>query len=290
MNIAWIGTGIMGLAMAQNLQKKGHKLTIYTRTKEKAQPLFDNGATWAVNPLEAAKNADIVFSIVGYPADVEEVMLGEHGALKGLKAGGILCDMTTSSPELAMQIAIEARQKNCLSLDAPVTGGDIGAKNATLSIFVGGEEEAFTKALPCFEAMGKKIVHCGTAGMGQKAKLGNQVAIAGLMFSVCESITFAKEAGLDVQQWLETVGAGAAGSTALNNIGPRILNEDFAPGFFVEHFLKDLGLCIKQCEAMKLKLPGLALAEKTYRFLVEQGLGKEGTQVLASILASRKLG
>ncbi len=290
MNIAWIGTGIMGLAMASHLQKAGHNLTVFTRTKDKAKELLEAGATWADNPMQAAKDADIVFSIVGYPADVEEVMLGEFGALKGVKEGAILCDMTTSSPELAEKIALEAQKKNCLSLDAPVTGGDIGAKNGTLSIFVGGEKSAFDKALPCFEAMGGKILHCGVAGMGQKAKLGNQIAVAGLMFSVCESITFAQEAGLDINSWLETVEAGAAGSKHLTNIGRRIINKDFAPAFFVEHFLKDLGLCLKQCEAMNLKLPGLELAEKTYRHLVENGYSKDGTQVLAKVLAARNIG
>ncbi len=289
MNIAWIGTGIMGLPMATNLQNAGHKLCIYTRTKEKAATLIEKGATWAKSPMEAAKDADIVFSIVGYPADVEDVLIGEYGALKGLKAGGILCDMTTSSPDLAVQIAAEAKQKNCLSLDAPVTGGDIGARNATLSILVGGEKEAFDKALPCFEAMGQKIIHCGAAGMGQKAKVGNQIAIAGLMFSICEALVYVQEAKLDVNQWIDTIIAGAAGSTALKNIGPRIVKGDFSPGFFVEHFLKDLGLCLKECEAMNLKLPGLELAEKTYRHLVEKGHGKDGTQILARVLADRIL-
>ncbi len=289
MNIAWIGTGIMGLAMAGHLQKAGHKLTIYTRTKQKAKVLLDAGATWAENPMQAAKNSDIIFSIVGYPTDVEEVILGEFGALNGIKEGAILCDMTTSCPELAVKIATKARKKNCFSLDAPVTGGDIGAKNGTLSIFVGGEKSAFDKALPCFEAMGGKILHCGTAGMGQKAKLGNQIAVAGLLFSVCESITFAQEAGLDINNWLETVEAGAAGSNQLSNVGRRIINNDFAPGFFVEHFLKDLCLCIKECQAMNLELPGLILAEKTYRKLVEKGYAKDGTQVLAKALSERNI-
>ncbi len=289
MKLAWIGTGIMGCAMAGHLRKAGHEIAIYTRTKEKAAPLLDMGATWAASPLEAASQADIVFSIVGFPSDVEEVMLGEHGALNGLKAGGILCDMTTSCPNLAQRIATKAAEKQCHSLDAPVTGGDIGAKNATLSIFVGGDENAFNKVLPCFEAMGKRIVHCGGAGFGQKAKLGNQVAIAGVMFSVCESIIFAQEAGLDVNLWLETVGVGAAGSTAMTNLGPRIVDNNFAPGFFVEHFLKDLKLCIEQCQAMNLNLPGLTLAEKTYTTLVEKGYGKDGTQVLAKLLSERAL-
>ncbi len=289
MKLAWIGTGIMGCAMAGHLCKAGHELSVFTRTEKKAAPLLEMGATWAKSPLDAASNADIVFSIVGFPSDVEEVILGEQGALKGLKEGGILCDMTTSSPSLAQTIAKEAAQKGCFSLDAPVTGGDIGAKNATLSIFVGGEKSAFDKVLPYFEVMGQRILHFGDAGTGQIAKLGNQVAIAGVMFSLCESIAFVQEAGLDVEKWLEAVKAGAAGSAAMTNIGPRIIQKNYAPGFFVEHFLKDLKLCIEQCKVMNLNLPGLALAEKTYAMFVEQGYAKEGTQIFSKLLEERTL-
>ncbi len=284
-NIGWIGTGIMGLSMASHLRKAGYELTIYSRTKEKATPLLEMGATWAQSPKEVAEKSEAVFSIVGFPSDVEEVMLGEKGALAGLKPGGIVCDMTTSCPNLAERIALQASQQGCFSLDAPVTGGDVGAKNATLSIFVGGDKQAYENLRPCFEQMGKTIIHCGDAGLGQKAKLANQVAIAGVTFSVCESLLFAKECGLDVTAWRETVANGAAGSTAMNVIGKRLLDKDFSPGFFVEHFRKDLGLCIDECRRMGLTLPGLTLAEQTYRLLEAQGHGKDGTQVLIQGLA-----
>ncbi len=283
--IGWIGTGIMGLSMASNLRKAGYELVIYSRTKEKAAALMDMGASWAQSPREVAEKSDAVFSIVGFPSDVEEVMLGENGALAGLKAGGIVCDMTTSCPNLAARIAAEAEKKGCHAVDAPVTGGDVGAKNASLSIFVGGQTLAYEALLPCFEKMGKTIVHCGGPGMGQKAKLANQVAIAGVMFSVCESLLFAKECGLDVATWRETVVPGAAGSTAMNVLGKRIVDQDFAPGFFVEHFRKDLGLCIDECRRMGLTLPGLSMAEQAYSLLEAQGHGKDGTQVLIKGLA-----
>ena len=288
--IGWIGTGIMGLAMASNLKQAGYELTIYSRTQEKAKSLLDMGATWANSPYEVAQNSDIVFSIVGFPRDVDEVILGEKGALAGLKEGGIVCDMTTSCPQLAARIATEASKKGCYGLDAPVTGGDVGAKNASLSIFVGGKKEAYTAILPCLEAMGKSILHCGEAGMGQKAKLANQVAIAGVMFSVCESLLFAKECGLDVAKWHELVAQGAAGSTAMSVLGKRIIDNDFNPGFFLQHFRKDLGLCVEECHRMGLNLPGLAMAERAYRMLEAQGFGNSGTQVLIKSIAelSRK--
>ncbi|SFV72688.1 NAD(P)-dependent oxidoreductase [Desulfovibrio piger] len=283
--LGWIGTGVMGHSMAGHLLAAGYPLTVYSRTKAKAEGLLACGARWAETPREVARNADIVFSIVGYPRDVEDVMLGEQSALSGLEGGGILCDMTTSSPELARRIAAAAAARGCASLDAPVTGGDIGAREARLSIFVGGDKEAFERVRPCFEAMGKNILHCGAAGTGQQAKLANQVAIAGVMFSVCESLLFAQEAGLDVRQWLELVVPGAAGSTAMGTLGRRLLGCDYAPGFFVEHFIKDLGLCLEECKRMGLVLPGVALAEQVYRLAQARGHGKDGTQVLLQVLA-----
>ncbi len=284
-NIGWIGTGVMGLAMAGHLQKVGHTLTVYSRTKEKAQSLLDKGAVWATSPQDVAAKSSIVFSMVGFPQDVEEVILGERGVLKGMQQGGIICDMTTSAPELAQRIAYEAVQKGCQSVDAPVTGGDVGAQKATLSIFVGGDTTAYSTLLPYFSCMGKAILHCGVAGFGQKAKLANQVAIAGVMFSVCEALLFAQEAGLNVQQWIESVIPGSGGSIAMNVSGRRILKGDFEPGFYVEHFLKDLTLCMEECRRMQLILPGLAAAEQAYRMLVAQGYGKKGTQVLIEALA-----
>lgn len=285
MRVGWIGVGVMGASMAGHVLDAGYPLTVYNRTREKADALVERGAEWADSPRDVALASDIVISIVGYPRDVEDVMLGEHGALKGLRKGGILCDMTTSSPELAKKIAMQAQGVGCFSLDAPVTGGDVGAKNATLSIFVGGEEEVYKRALPLFETMGKKISYCGQAGQGQQGKLANQIAVAGVMFSVCESMLYAQEAGLNVPEWLDLVVPGAAGSVAMNTLGRRILNADFEPGFFIEHFVKDLGLCLEECRRMNLVLPGLTLADQFYNMILDQGAGKKGTQLLIDAIA-----
>lgn len=285
MRIGWIGTGVMGQAMANNLLKAGYALTIFTRTKSRAQPLIDGGAAWAESPREVAQHSDIVFSIVGYPADVESVILGENGALKGLRKGGIICDMTTSSPSLAIKIAQLSSEVGCFALDAPVTGGDVGARNATLSIFCGGPKEAFQRAEPIFESIGQKIMYCGSCGLGQQAKLANQIAVAGVMFSVCESMLYAQQAQLDVAEWLELVVNGAAGSTAMGTLGRRLLKGDYQPGFFIDHFVKDLGLCLQECRDMRLVLPGATLAEEFYRMLQAQGDGKLGTQDLINCLA-----
>lgn len=285
LRIGWIGTGVMGHSMAGHLLKAGYPLTVYTRTKSKAEDLLKAGAAWARTPRETAAQSDVVFSIVGFPRDVEEVMLGTEGALSGLKAGGILCDMTTSSPTLAERIAEEAASHGCTGMDCPVTGGDIGARNATLSIFVGGEQAGLERIRPLLECMGKTIMHCGPAGQGQRAKLANQIAIAGVMFSTCESLLFAQEAGLDVRQWHEAVVNGAAGSTAMNTLGRRMMDGDYAPGFFIDHFIKDLGLCLDECRRMGLVLPGLTAAEQVYRILQAQKHGSDGTQYMVKGLA-----
>lgn len=288
LRIGWIGTGVMGASMCGHLMDAGYTMTVYTRTRAKAQPLLDKGAKWADSPREVGAASDVVFSIVGYPADVEAVTIGSgdvEGALSGMKAGGLLCDMTTSSPTLAAKIAAVAAEKGVMALDAPVTGGDVGAREATLSIFVGGEEAGYNRILPSLEAMGKKIMHCGGAGMGQRAKLANQAAIAGVMFSVCESLLFAQEAGLDVRKWHELVSAGAAGSVAMKTLGGRMLDGDFKPGFFIDHFVKDLGLILEECRRMGLILPGTAAAEQFYRAAQSKGRGKDGTQAFIASLA-----
>ena len=285
LHVGWIGTGVMGISMAGHLQAAGYPMTVYNRTKSKAENLLAKGAVWADSPAAVAERSDIVFTIVGYPSDVESTLIGEQGALKTLKKGGILCDMTTSSPALAQRIAAEAKAKGCSAVDAPVTGGDVGAKNAALSIFVGGDTDSFERVKPCLEIMGKNIMFCGEPGMGQQAKLANQIAIAGVMFSVCESLLYAQQAGLDVPQWLELVAAGAAGSFAMNTLGRRILKGDFAPGFFIDHFIKDLRLCIEECHRMQLVLPGLTQAEQIYSALQAQGRGKNGTQNLIEGIA-----
>lgn len=285
LRIGWIGTGVMGLAMAGHLLDAGYALTVYNRTRAKAEPLLAKGALWADSPRAVAESSDAVFSIVGYPVDVEEVLLGDKGALHGLTKGGILCDMSTSSPALAERIAAAAQQVGCDALDAPVTGGDVGAREARLSIFVGGTVASYDRLAPCFQKMGTKILHCGGPGFGQKAKLANQVAIAGVMFSTCESLLFAQEAKLDVAQWMELVVAGAAGSAAMNTLGRRMLKKDFDPGFFIDHFIKDLGLCLEECRRMGLVLPGITLADGLYRTMQAKGHGKQGTQALIAALA-----
>lgn len=285
MRAGWIGTGVMGEAMAMHLIEAGFPLTIYNRTRDKAESLLEAGAEWADCPKDVAIASDIVFTIVGYPKDVESVSLSEWGVLKGLRKDGILCDMTTSSPALAKKIADAAANIGCFALDAPVTGGDTGAREATLSIFVGGDEKACQRAMPCFEALGKKILYCGGSGQGQQAKLANQIAVAGVMFSVCESMLYAQQAGLDVKAWLDLVVAGAGGSNAMNNLGRRILEDNFNPGFYIDHFVKDLGLCLEECRTLGLVLPGASLADEFYRIMQAQGDGKLGTQNLINCLA-----
>lgn len=286
MRVGWIGLGVMGRSMATHVLEAGFPLTVYTRTREKAAGILEKGAEWADTPRDVAYASDIVFSIVGFPGDVEEVMIGDAGALKGLRKGGILCDMTTSSPELAKKIAMRAGAVGCFSLDAPVTGGDVGAQKASLSIFIGGDENALQRAMPCLKVMGEKFMYCGGPGSGQTGKLANQVAVAGVMFSVCESLLFAQQAGLNVEQWLDLVSTGAAGSVAMNTLGRRLLKLDYKPGFFIDHFVKDLGLCLEECRRMRLVLPGLALASELYRMMQARGHGSDGTQALISCLAS----
>ena len=275
----------MGHSMAGHLIEAGYSLTVFNRTPSKCQSLVEKGATPAGSPREVGEKSDVVFTMVGYPADVESVTIGPNGCLGGMKAGSILCDMTTSSPTLAGKIANRAAESGVISLDAPVTGGDVGAMNATLSIFVGGSDEGYARILPLLQIMGQKILHCGRAGMGQQAKLANQAAIAGVMFSVCESLIYAQQAGLDVRKWHELVSVGAAGSVAMKTLGSRIMDGDFRPGFFIDHFVKDLGLVLEECRRMHLVLPGTALAEQFYRSMQAKGHGKEGTQALVRALA-----
>ncbi len=285
--VGWIGTGVMGLHMAGHLQKSGYPLTVFNRTAAKARPLIDNGAVLAKSPREVGENSDIVFSIVGYPSDVESVTIGPEGALWGLNGKGILVDMTTSSPELAAKIAATAAEQGVASLDAPVTGSDVGARTATLSIFVGGEKNAFEKVLPLFQVMGKRIAHCGGPGMGQQAKLANQVAIAGVMFSVCESLLYAREAGLDVRTWMELASAGAGGSVAMQNLGPRMLDGNYDPGFFIEHYIKDLKMVVDECERMGLTLSAVLRILGYYQEMQADGRGRLGTQAIITRLAEQ---
>jgi 3-hydroxyisobutyrate dehydrogenase len=283
--IGWIGCGVMGSSMCGHLLEAGHPVTVYSRTKSRADDLVARGAVWADTPAEAAASAQVVFTMVGFPSDVREVVLGEHGTLAGARAGSILVDMTTSEPTLAQEIRAAALERGLESIDAPVSGGDVGARNATLSIMVGGDIEAIERVRPLFELMGKTIVRQGDSGAGQHAKMVNQVLIATLMIGVCEALLYAYKAGLDLETVLEAVSGGAAGSWSLTNYAPRMLKGDFEPGFFVEHFIKDMEIALGEARRMNLALPGLALAHELYLALRAQGGGRKGTQALLLALA-----
>jgi len=282
--IGWMGTGVMGRWMCQHLMTKGFSATVYNRTKDKAQPLIDAGAKWAETPKELAEQSDIVFAIVGFPKDVHDVFLGPQGALDGSKPGTILVDMTTSEPSLAKAIYAAAKAKGVSSVDAPVSGGDVGAKNAALSIMVGGDTEAVAAVTPAFECMGKTIIHQGGAGAGQHTKMVNQILISGTMIGLCEALLYGYKAGLDLETVFKSVSVGAAGSKALEVLGPRIMVRNFEPGFYVEHFIKDMGIALSEAEKMGLALPGLALVKQMYVALQAQGYGRKGTQALLMAL------
>jgi len=284
--IGWIGTGVMGSSMCGHLIDKGFAATVYTRTQSKAEPLLAKGAVWADCPKAVAEQSDVVFTIVGFPGDVREVILGQYGALAGSEAGNILVDMTTSEPSLAIEIAEQAKAKGVYSVDAPVSGGDVGAREARLSIMIGGEQEAVEALGPCWEAMGKTIVHQGGPGAGQHAKMVNQTLIASNMVGVCEALLYAYKAGLDLDTVMQSVASGAAGSWSLSNLGPRIINNNFDPGFFVEHFIKDMGIALDEAQRMGLALPGLALAKQLYLAVQAQGHGRDGTHALQLAIAS----
>jgi len=284
--IGWIGVGVMGSSMCGHLIDKGFTATVYTRTKSKADDLLAKGATWAATPKEVAEQSDVVFAIVGFPSDVREVMLGADGALAGCKSGNILVDMTTSEPSLAVEIAEAAKKKSVTSIDAPVSGGDVGAREARLSIMIGGDRDTVEALQPCWDAMGKTIVYQGEAGAGQHTKMVNQTLIASNMIGVCEALLYAHKAGLNLETVMQSVGSGAAGSWSLANLGPRIIDNNFDPGFFVEHFIKDMGIALDEAKRMQLALPGLALAHQLYLALQAQGHGRDGTHALQLALSS----
>jgi 3-hydroxyisobutyrate dehydrogenase len=287
MKIGWIGTGVMGKSMAGHVQAAGHELFVCNRTKSKADELVNNGAHWCASPAEVAKNAEIVFTIVGFPQDVEATYLGEQGVLAANGACRIIVDMTTSEPGLAQTIAQTASAKGIASLDAPVSGGDVGARNAALAIMAGGDKPTFDEVRPLFELMGKNIAYMGPAGAGQHTKMCNQILVAGAMISTCESLLYAAKVGLDQQAVIDIVSTGAAGSWSISNMGPRIVKGNYDPGFFVEHFIKDMGIALKEAAAMQFSLPGLALVHQLYVAVQAQGHGRAGTQAL--MLALQKL-
>ena len=279
-NIGFIGLGVMGGAMAGHLLKAGQRVEVYTRTKSKAESLLKAGATWAATPAALAKDSDIIFTMVGYPSDVEEIYFGDAGLIANARPGTLLIDTTTSSPELAARIYAAAAARGIAALDAPVSGGDTGAKNATLTIMVGGDEMAFDSAKPLLDILGKTVIRQGGPGMGQHTKMANQISIAANLMGAIESVTYARAAGLEPRKVLLSIGSGSAGSWQLNNMVPRVLDGDFAPGFYVKHFLKDLRIALDAAKRMRVKLPLLELAEALFEKLSAEGMGDLGTQAL----------
>ena len=286
MRVGFIGTGVMGRSMCGHVLDAGYSVTLSTRTRARAEPLLERGAAWADSPVEVARASDVVLSIVGYPSDVREVILGDQGVLRGTTEGAIVVDMTTSEPALAVEIHSRAAELGVHAIDAPVSGGDVGARSGTLSFMVGGDEEPVEKVRPILESMGASIVRQGGPGAGQHTKMVNQVLIATTMIGVCEALLYAYRTGLDLERVLESVSGGAAGSWSLTNYAPRMLSGDFAPGFVVDHFVKDMGIALAEARRARLSLPGLALAEQLYVALQAQGHGQKGTQSLVLALAS----
>jgi 3-hydroxyisobutyrate dehydrogenase len=282
--IGWIGTGVMGSSMAGHLVEAGYHVDVYNRTRERAAGVVEQGATWGDSPRAVASDADVVFLMLGYPVDVRETVLGEDGILEVMKPGSLLIDMTTSEPALAVEIHAGASANGIDALDAPVSGGDVGARNATLVIMVGGALTAFERASPLFALLGQTIERQGDAGAGQHTKMVNQIAIAAGMIAMCEALLYAHRAGLDLEQTIATIQGGAAGSWSLTNYGPRILRGDFEPGFKIDHFVKDLGIALSEARRMELSLPGTALAEQLYVAAQGHDLGSRGTHALSVAL------
>lgn len=278
--IAFIGTGVMGSSIVKHLIHANYDVSIYTRTKSKAQSLIELGAKWARTPKEASENADVIFTMVGFPNDVEEVYCNQDGIFQSAKSGSIVIDMTTSEPSLAKKLYELAKEKGISSLDAPVSGGDVGAQNGTLSIMVGGDKEAFEEVLPILQIFGKNIVYQGEAGSGQHTKMCNQILISTNMIGVCEAISYGIKAGLDIEKVFQSISTGAAGSWSLSNLGPRMVKGDLEPGFYIKHFIKDMRIAIDEAERMNLNLPGLKLSKELYNQLLEKGFGEKGTQAL----------
>ena len=278
--IGFIGTGVMGKSMVKHFLSAGFRVIIHNRTKEKAEELVKSGAVWAESPKEIAKKANVIFTIVGYPKDVEEIYLGEQGLITNGKENTYVIDMTTSKPSLAIRIFEEAKKRGMYALDAPVSGGDIGAREASLSIMVGGEYQEFQEVEPIFYVIGKNIVYQGKAGSGQHTKMCNQIAIASNMIGVCEAIVYAEKAGLDPKNVLSSIASGAAGSWSLTNLAPRMTEGNFEPGFYIKHFIKDMNIALEEAEEMGMETPGLSLAKQLYDFLVEKGEENSGTHAL----------
>ena len=283
MKIGFIGTGVMGHAIVGHLMDASHELFVFNRTKSKTDDLVERGAVWKDTPKEITEASEIIFTMVGYPSDVEETYFGPKGILQADVNDKILVDLTTSTPSLAVKIYDAAKEKGASALDAPVSGGDLGAKNATLTIMVGGDESTYEKVLPLFEVMGKTFAYQGKAGSGQHTKMANQIMIAGTMTGMTELLVYAKAAGLDVEKVIETVGGGSAANWSLANYSPRILKEDYSAGFFVKHFIKDLGIALDEAERMNIDLPATKVARKLYVELADKGFENDGTQALIKL-------
>jgi 3-hydroxyisobutyrate dehydrogenase len=284
LRIGWIGTGVMGNAMCGHLLDAGHQIAVFNRSRDKADNLIGRGAHWCDSPMAVARSSDVVFSIVGFPADVQSVYLGSQGALAGAKSGMTVVDMTTSSPELARKIHAAAKETGVYALDAPVSGGDIGARQATLAIMVGGDRNVYERILPLLRLMGKNIAHMGPAGNGQHTKMCNQILIAGTMIGTVECLLYASRVGMDQNAVIDLIGQGAAGSWTINNLGRRIAGGDFSPGFYIKHFIKDMGIALDEAKRMQLCLPGLALVQQFYIAATAMGLENLGTQGLYQVL------
>lgn len=281
--IGWIGTGIMGRSMCFHLLNAGYEIFVYNRTKDKAEELITKGAKWCTSPKKIAENSDVIFTIVGYPEDVKEVILGECGILTTAKKNTIIIDMTTSEPSLAEEIYEEAKKKGVWSIDAPVSGGDIGAREGKLAIMAGGDKEVFEKVLPLFKLMGENISYIGKAGSGQHTKMANQILIASTMIGVVESLIYSYKAGLNLSDVVGVIGKGAASSWSINNLGTRIIKNDFNPGFTIKHFIKDMGIALQEAKRMNLSLPGLSLVYNFYISAREMKLENLGTQGLYKV-------
>ncbi len=282
--IGFIGLGVMGASMASRLIEAGYELYVYNRTRSKGDALIGKGAHWCDTPRAVAENAEVVITIVGYPKDVEEVYLGKDGLIEGIRKGQIFCDMTTTKPSVDIMIAEKLRERGADMADAPVSGGDTGARNGTLSIMAGCRDEVFDTLLPVFQVMGKNITHMGDVGSGQHTKMANQIVIAGTMCGVSEALVYGAKAGLDLEKMVQTISKGAAGCWTLDNLAPRVLKGDYEPGFMVDHFIKDMGIALEEAEKMELPLPSLALTRQLYLAIKAEGNGKKGTQVLVKAL------
>jgi 3-hydroxyisobutyrate dehydrogenase len=282
--IGWIGTGVMGKSMCGHLITAGFPTTVYSRTKEKAEALLAAGASWVATPADVAGRSDVIFTMVGFPQDVRDVYFSENGVLKGARPGALLVDMTTTEPTLAREIQARAVERGCDAVDAPVSGGDVGARNQSLSIMVGGDKGAVERVMPLFQILGKNIVHQGGPGAGQHTKMCNQIVIAGTMIGVCESLVYAYRAKLNPESMLQSIRSGAAGCWTLENLAPRVLKGNFDPGFIVEHFIKDMGIALSEAQRMRLAMPGLALVHQLYLALQAQGHGRRGTHALVLAL------